>query len=160
MRALVLVRSSAGQHFILALVALTGGAVHSQSERLPFFDHLGLIIHEVSDSRIVVRLNIRPDLLGPYGSLQGGIVSTLVDVAGASMCAQMTGTPLVATADITVQFLAPGKVGPIDAIATPLRQRRSGAVAEVRVEDVGREHRLIAAGFVAVSILEDRRETS
>src|SRR3954447_25422812 len=99
--------------------------------------------------QIAVELDLRDDLKGPAGSLEGGVVSTIVDVAGASAAAQAAGG-LVATQHMALSFLAPGRNGPIRATGTPLRVGKIDAVAEVRVIDRGRDDRLIAVGLVTV----------
>ncbi len=105
---------------------------------------------------VAVELDLRPELCGPAGSLEGGIVSTLADVAGASACAFAFGNRLVATEHLSISILAPGRVGPVMATATVLRQGGRDAVAEVRVVDRGRDDRLMAAALVTVRLLEPR----
>ena len=106
-----------------------------------------------SDDQVAVELDMRDDLRGPAGSLEGGVVSTIVDVAGASTAA-MAVNGLVATQHISVSFLAPGRDGPIRATGTPLRVGRTDAVVEVRVVDHGRDDRLIAVGLVTVKVID------
>lgn len=103
----------------------------------------------------MVALDIRPDLCGPAGSLEGGVVSTIVDVAGASACAVSFGGRLVATEHVSLSFLAPGRIGPVEATGTVLRRGARDAVAEVRVVDIGHEERLMAVALVTVRALED-----
>ena len=125
----------------------------------PFFDHLGIRIVEGPedqgrDGQVVVEMEMRDDLRGPYGLLQGGIVATLIDVAGAACAARAVGPGRgVATSDMTIRFLAPGRVGPIRATGTPLRAGKNAAVAEIRVTDAGQDDRLLAVGHLAVSVL-------
>lgn len=123
---------------------------------------LGLRWRQADDPEpgVAVELELRPELCGPAGSLEGGIVSTLVDVAGASACAMALGSPLVATEHLSVSLLAPGRVGPITASAVVLRQGRRDAVAEVRVVDRGRDDRLVAVALVTVRLLEPRPATA
>lgn len=80
-------------------------------------------------------------------------MSTIVDVAGASAAAAAVGG-LVATSSMTISFLAPGRVGPIRAVGTPLRVGKVDAVAEVRVVDLGKENRLMAVGLVTVKLID------
>ncbi len=99
---------------------------------------------------LTVAMDILPEHCGPAGSLEGGIVSTLVDVAGASACAMALKSPLVATQHVSLSFLAPGRVGPVEATTEVVRIGRTDAVAEVRVVDRGSEDRLMAIGLVTV----------
>src|SRR4051812_36950686 len=105
------------------------------------------------EGQITVEMDLRDNLCGPAGSLEGGVVSTIVDVAGASAAAAAVGG-LVATQNMTVSFLAPGRVGPILATGTPLRVGKSEAVADVRVIDRGKDDRLIAVGLVTVKLID------
>jgi uncharacterized protein (TIGR00369 family) len=107
------------------------------------------------DDTIAVEMDIRDDLRGPAGSLEGGVVSTLIDVAAGSQAAwQMKA--LVATADMTVHFLAPGRVGPVRATGVILRASKGNAVVEVRVRDLGHDDRLMAVALVNMRALGDR----
>ena len=103
--------------------------------------------------QIAVELEVRDDLKGPAGSLEGGVVSTIADVAGASAAARAVNG-LVATQHMAISFLAPGRVGPVRATGTPLRVGKSDAVVEVRVIDRGREDRLIAVALVTVKVID------
>jgi uncharacterized protein (TIGR00369 family) len=107
------------------------------------------------DGGVAVEMAMRDDLRGPAGTLEGGIVSTLVDVAGASAAARSLGG-MVATESLTVSFLAPGRDGPIRATAVVLRSNNGGAVADVRVVDTGHDDRLMAVAQVAVRALPPR----
>jgi uncharacterized protein (TIGR00369 family) len=123
----------------------------------PFQMALGLHWNVVDESSgtIAIEMDVRDDLRGPAGSLEGGVVSTLVDVAGASAIGFKVG--MVATEHIAISFLAPGRVGPIRATATPLRVGEHDGVAEVRVVDLGKEDRLMAIAQVTVRVLGQLR---
>src|SRR5437868_11229607 len=103
--------------------------------------------------QVAVELELRDDLKGPAGSLEGGVVSTIADVAGASAGAQATNG-LVATQHMAISFLAPGRDGPVRATGTPLRVGKSDAVAEVRITDRGRDDRLMAVALVTVKVID------
>ena len=103
--------------------------------------------------QIAVELDVRDELRGPAGSLEGGVVSTIADVAGASAGARAVNG-LVATQHMSISFLAPGREGPVRATGTPLRVGKSDAVIEVRVVDRGRDDRLIAAALVTVKVID------
>lgn len=126
----------------------------------PFHQALGLHWSGLDDASgsIAVEMDIRDDLRGPAGSLEGGVVSTLADVAGASAIG--FGVGLVATQHMAISFLAPGRVGPVRATATRLRVGDHDGVAEVKVVDLGKDGRLMAVAVVTVRILEDLRNKS
>ena len=124
----------------------------------PFHKSLGLLwnVLDEESGAIAIEMDIRDDLRGPAGSLEGGVVSTLADVAGASAIG--FGVGMVATQHIAISFLAPGRVGPVRATATPLRVGEHDGVAEVKVIDVGKDGRLMAIALVTVRILQDLRD--
>jgi uncharacterized protein (TIGR00369 family) len=118
-----------------------------------FFDQLDFdYVETEQEGASAVELRLTDDLRGPGGSLHGGLVAMLVDVAGA-YCLAATSGRLVATAGASIEYLAAGRVGPIRASAMPLRISDTRGVAEVRVIDVGRDGRLMASAFVTVSFL-------
>ena len=121
----------------------------------PFHQSLGLHWNVIDDGSgaIAIEMDIRDDLRGPAGSLEGGVVTTLADVAGASAIG--FGVGMVATQHISISFLAPGRVGPVRATAVPLRVGKHDGVAEVKVVDTGKEDRLMATALVTVRILGD-----
>jgi uncharacterized protein (TIGR00369 family) len=125
----------------------------------PFQQSLGLSwsIAEGDPTSVVVEMQMRDDLRGPAGSLEGGVVSTLADVAGASAAARAVGTALVATEHISISLLAPGREGPISATGVPLRVGRHDAVSEVRIVDTGNDNRLMAVALVTVRVHADRK---
>lgn len=110
---------------------------------------------EDDPAAVAVELVLRPELCGPAGSLEGGIVATLADVAGASAAARALGS-MVATQHISISYLAPGRVGPVRAVGTPLRVGRRDVVAEVRITDRGNGDRLMAVALVTVRGLAGR----
>jgi uncharacterized protein (TIGR00369 family) len=120
----------------------------------PYQQSLGLrwLAGDTAD-QVAVELDVRDDLRGPAGSLEGGVVSTLVDVAGASTAA-MAVKGLVATQQMSVSFLAPGREGPVRATGTPMRVGKTDAVVEVRVVDRGHADRLMAVGLVTVKVID------
>lgn len=123
----------------------------------PFQQSLGLEWHllEGDPPSVAVQMQLRENLCGPAGSLEGGVVSTLIDVAGASCAARALGS-LVATQDMSISFLAPGRVGPIRATGTPLRVSSDHVVAEVKVIDLGNDDRLIAVALLTAKALRPR----
>jgi uncharacterized protein (TIGR00369 family) len=118
----------------------------------PFHRSLGLRWINGDDGSVIVEMDIHDDIRGPVGSLEGGVVSTIVDVAGASAGA-VAMKSMVATADMTVHFLAPGRVGPVRATGVPLRVGTDSAVVEVKVIDTGKDNRLMATALLTIRAL-------
>ncbi|MDZ4828216.1 MAG: PaaI family thioesterase [Actinomycetota bacterium] len=72
----------------------------------------------------------------PWGILHGGVVATIVDLAAGGN-----------TTDVVLHFLAPNRIGPVQAIATPVGERSDGTVQRVEVRDIGAD-RVTAVAIV------------
>ncbi|OBG36105.1 phenylacetic acid degradation protein [Mycobacterium alsense] len=119
--------------------------------RLPFHDVVD------TDDTVVVDLQNREDLTNNRGALQGGLVATLIDVAGGRLAVKYAGEGAGAgTADMSVHFLAPIVEGPARAKATLVRAGKRMIVVAVDVFDVGRD-RLAARATLSFAILGPRR---
>jgi uncharacterized protein (TIGR00369 family) len=110
--------------------------------------------HRISagDGGAVIELDLTDDVRGPGGSLHGGVLASLMDVAGA-LAVTRTSSRVGATSALSVSYLAGARVGPIRAAAEVLRVGASHGVAEVRVHDAGKGDRLVAVGHVTVTFL-------
>ena len=104
------------------------------------------------DTGVAVECDVSGDRVGPAGSLEGGVVATLIDVAGGSAAIRELKS-LIATSDMTIHYLAPVRVGPARATAVPLRVGRDTAVIEVRVTDRGNADRLCATSLLSFRVL-------
>lgn len=106
---------------------------------------LGFRMVSMGDGQARVDVTVGPCNANPAGSLHGGAIATLVDVAGtlAIMSADADGRPGV-TSDLNVTYLAAGKPGAeVEAHATVLRVGRTLAMVTV---DVRSSDKLIAQG--------------
>lgn len=123
-------------------------------------DHLlgRLGIHDLleTDERMVMEMANRPDLTNTRGALQGGLVTTLIDIAAGRLAGRHVAADQdVTTADMNVHFLAPVVVGPARAEATVVRAGRRLIVTAVDVTDVGRD-RLAALATLSFAVLDRR----
>lgn len=109
--------------------------------------------HFNDDGIHFVELDISDDMRGPSGAVHGGLLASLIDCAGASAIASASQRP-PATSNLSVNYLAAGRVGPLRARAESVRIGQHHGVAEVRVYDVGRENRLVATASVTVNFLD------
>lgn len=118
--------------------------------KLPFYDVVD------TDDTVIVDLHNRPDLVNMRGALQGGLVATLVDVAGGRLAIRHTGGGSGAgTADMSIHFLEPIVSGPARATATLVRAGKRMIVVGVDVVDVGRD-RLAARATLSFAVLKPR----
>ncbi len=118
--------------------------------QLPFYDVID------TDDTVIVDLHNRPDLVNNRGALQGGLVATLIDVAGGRLAVKYAGEGSGAgTADMSIHFLAPIVDGPARATATLVRAGKRMIVVGVDVSDIGR-NRLAARATLSFAILAPR----
>ncbi|MFN8036859.1 MAG: hotdog domain-containing protein [Acidimicrobiia bacterium] len=96
-----------------------------------------------------VRLAIEPELRNPWGILHGGAICLLVDVAVEHVAERVAGGP-VAMTDAAVHFLAPGRVGPVEASGAIVGSRPDGHVTRVEVRDRGAGDRLLTVAVATV----------
>jgi uncharacterized protein (TIGR00369 family) len=116
-----------------------------------FFDQLDAR-HIADDDGIHLDLEITDDLRGPGGAVHGGLVTMLVDVAGA-YCLAVASGKLVATATTSIEYLAAGRIGPLRATGEAVRVSANRGVARVEVVDRGKADRPVAVALVSVSFL-------
>ncbi|MHB8218929.1 MAG: PaaI family thioesterase [Acidimicrobiales bacterium] len=120
----------------------------------PFQQGLGIHWEEIDGEpgAMAAELDVTTRVRGPAGSLEGGVIATLVDCAGAAAAVRALGA-MVATEHLTLSFLAPGRVGPVRAEGRLLRVGRRDAVVDVRVLDLGNDGRLMAVAQMTVRSL-------
>jgi uncharacterized protein (TIGR00369 family) len=106
---------------------------------LPLLEFFGIRAH--GDAAVALEINDR--VRNPWGILHGGATAVLVDAASAYAVGEDA-----TTADVTMHFLRPGRVGPAVARASVIGERADGHVVRVEVVDAGADDRVMA---VAVS---------
>lgn len=109
-----------------------------------------------TDERVVMEMDNRPDLANVRGALQGGLIATLIDIAGGVLAGRNVGPDQdVTTADLNIHYLAPVVEGPARAEATIVRAGRRLIVTAVDVTDVARD-RLAARATLSFAVLDKR----
>lgn len=126
----------------------------------PLQRHLGMYYLDdlddpPADGSATVAGEVRPELMGPAGSLEGGLVATLIDTAGATAAARVLDG-LVATQSLTISFTSPVRVGPAVARGVPVRVGKRDAVVEVHLTDAGNGDRLCATALLTAVRIGDR----
>ena len=86
-----------------------------------------------------------PYVRNSFGAMNGGVVAGLIEAAA------LDGTDANDVQDVSIHYLAQGKVGPIETRVRPVR--RTGGQRSVRVEvlDAGEDARTMAVAHVGVS---------
>ena len=104
---------------------------------VPFIEHLGIRVLEKGDGVVRLRLDPRPEFANSWGSVHGGALMTLLDVAlasaGRSLDDQCNGA---LTVEVKVNFIAAAN-GPVLAEGRAQRAGRSliFSEGELRSED-------------------------
>jgi uncharacterized protein (TIGR00369 family) len=126
----------------------------------PLQRHLGIrylddLENPPADGSATVQCDVRDELRGPAGSVEGGLVATLLDTAGATAASRALDG-LVATQSLNISYLSPVKVGPAVAVGNPVRVGKRDAVVEVRLTDAGNDNRLCAIALLTAVRIGDR----
>ncbi|HLU82996.1 MAG TPA: thioesterase family protein [Trueperaceae bacterium] len=127
-------------------------------ETIPFNKLLGvkLVSADHATLTVVLRLPLRHDLVGNVvrGMPHGGTIAALIDAAAGAAAAlsleNLRDAPGVATIDMRVDYLAPGRGTELLASATVKRAGRR--VTVVRVDVTDSDAQLIALGTAAFSV--------
>jgi acyl-coenzyme A thioesterase PaaI-like protein len=101
----------------------------------------------------ITRLGLEEHVRNPWGILHGGAVATLAEVgARRAVEARRGAVPgeQVAAGDAVLHYLAPAKVGPIEARSEVLGAKDGRALVRVAIHDVGADDRLVTLGSVTV----------
>lgn len=104
--------------------------------RIPFNAFVGLELVEIERGRALGRIPFRPELIGDptRPALHGGVISMLADTIGGAAVFSVTDPgDRVATIDLRVDYLLPGRSRDLLAEALVIRVGNRVGVASVRV---------------------------
>jgi 1,4-dihydroxy-2-naphthoyl-CoA hydrolase len=113
---------------------------------------LGLTITSASEDEVTATLQVRPELLQPYGLLHGGVLCSVVETVGSVAGATWFGDrgQVVGTSNHT-NFLRAVREGVLTVVATPIHRGRTQQLWTVDVRD--EQQRLVAKGELRVANL-------
>ena len=113
--------------------------------------YLGIRIEELGPGRLVAAMDVRDELLTPFGTLHGGVMAGFVDhLLGCVLYPLMQRGQWAATTEFKLNYLAPVKSGTLRGEASVLSLGRRTAVVGVRVADE-RQAVCVAQGTLLVS---------
>jgi uncharacterized protein (TIGR00369 family) len=113
--------------------------------------YLGISVEELGPGRLVATMDVRDELLTPFGTLHGGVMAGFVDhVLGCVLYPLMQRGQWAATTEFKLNYLAPVKGGALRGEATVVALGRRTAVVGVRVADA-RQLVCVAQGTLLVS---------
>jgi uncharacterized protein (TIGR00369 family) len=129
--------------------------ISGQAGGLP--DFLGLRTVAIGPGTMTAEIDVRPDLLNPFGSLHGGVLSALVDhVLGAVLYPLIPPGTWAATTEFKLNLIAPVREGTLSARSEVIAMSRRTAVVRIdaRIGD-----RLVGAAQGTVTITEPKPAT-
>ena len=104
-----------------------------------FIGYLGVEDQEAEDGRAQLALEVTDDHLNRAGSVHGGVLASLVDIAMGAAVRSSTGDDDVpATSQLTVTYLRPAKHGRLMVNAAVSKQGDSLTVCEADIEQDGK----------------------
>lgn len=113
---------------------------------------LGLRFDEVGPDRVVLGLDLRPDLLQPYGIVHGGVHCSVVETLASVGAAEWLGDKgKVVGVNNNTDFFRAVTEGELRSTATPLHRGRSQQLWVV--ESLDAEGRVVARGQVRLQNL-------
>jgi 1,4-dihydroxy-2-naphthoyl-CoA hydrolase len=113
-------------------------------------EYLGIRTTDVGPGTMTAEIEIRPDLLNPFGSVHGGVLAALTDhVLGAVLYPVIPRGSWAATTQLNLNFTAPVKDGTLTARSEILSITKRTAVVRI---DVHNNDRLAGAAQGTVTI--------
>ena len=96
--------------------------------------YLGLAITEVTPGRLRAEMDVREELLTPFGNMHGGVLAAVCDhVLGCVCYPHMERGPWAATTEFKLNYLAAVREGELRAESRVLSLTRRTAVVQVEV---------------------------
>jgi uncharacterized protein (TIGR00369 family) len=118
------------------------------------FDQIGMR-PGTHNGEFAMTIPVSPQVVNTSGALQGGLIATLIDVAGGHFGVQhlQEGTTMT-TADMNIRYLRPIRQGMAYAVPRMLRNGRRAMVMQVDVlSDADGEERLLASATVNFAVI-------
>src|SRR5690348_9030989 len=110
------------------------GMVRARPNGLP--DYLGVRFVEMTAGRLLATMEVRDELLTPFGTLHGGVLAGLVDhIMGCVLYPLMPRGQWAATTEFKLNYLAPVKGGTLSAESNVVALGRRTAVVTVEVSN-------------------------
>jgi len=121
-------------------------------------EYLDIRVTDVGPGTMTAELEVRPELLNPFGSAHGGVLAALMDhVLGAVLYPLIAPGAWAATTELKLNFLAPIRDGVLEARSEVISLTRRTAVVRI---DATNGDRLVGAAQGTVTISEPRRNPS
>ena len=125
-------------------------------QKIPMAKFIGVKVLEIEEGFVKLLFPYREEFIGDPRSkrLHGGYTATAIDLAGgvASMTFMTSPDDDVATIDMRIDYLRPGKAKELIAVGNVLSKRRRSIVTEMKIYHPDDEEKIIAIGRGVFSI--------
>jgi len=125
-------------------------------QKIPLAKFIGVKVLEIEEGFVKLLFPYREEFIGDPRSkrLHGGYTATAIDLAGgvASMTFMTSPDDDVATIDMRIDYLRPGKAKELIAVGNVLSKRRRSIVTEMKIYHPDDEKKIIAIGRGVFSI--------
>ena len=117
-------------------------------------DYLGIRTTDVGPGTMTAELDVRSELLNPFGTVHGGVLAALTDhVLGAVLYPVITKGAWAATTQLNLNFTAPVRDGVLSARSEIISLTKRTAVVRI---DLTNNDRLVGAAQGTVTISPPR----
>lgn len=109
---------------------------------------LGIRLDAMEADHVELTLPYKADNVTHGTTIHGGVIATLIDVAGAAAAASGADADTLrggATSSLTIQYLAAAQAAPLRAVAVVVRRGRRQVVSEVSVYAEGADEGVLVA---------------
>ena len=125
--------------------------------KIPFTEHLGVELVEMSKERAIVSLKKRPELLNSWGATHGGVIMTMLDLVMSCAVRGHYGViGGVLTVDLSLGFMKASYGDRVTAEGRVLHGGRSTAFCEGEARDEKGE--LLAKAIGTFKLLADKEK--
>lgn len=120
---------------------------------MPFLRWLGINVRGFRTGYVRIEMPVRQEMLQVAGLLHGGVIASLVDVAGAmAVMSRLPKDTEIRTVEMKINYFRPVHGGTVSIHARCIHLGRSTAVTESIVRDKKMKHRA-ALGIATFAIL-------
>lgn len=136
----------------IAAMMRSGGLDGKNGGGLP--EWLGIRTTDVGPGWVEAELDVRPDLLNPFGAAHGAVLAALADhMLGSAVFAVVPRGTWPASLEFKLNYLAPVRVGVLQARSEVVVLRSNTAVVRIEATNEGR---LVGAALGTVSLQKPR----
>ncbi|MBM4288299.1 MAG: PaaI family thioesterase [Deltaproteobacteria bacterium] len=120
----------------------------------PFIASMDIEVPDLGIGYARFLMPFKPGMANSIGLLQGGMIAALADEAVAyALWSLVPEGELISTVELKINFLAPVRQGPVEAVARIARRGRTISLGEV---DVREKDQLVAKGLFTYIHLQPR----